>query len=757
MLTTTLALLKRPRKEVITPQDAAFLLIILENPIFRSHSLFSTLGLKPNKEKTQGKGKKSDTKSKTFDKKWSSKALKSIVNMYSSSKNKEPEIEIEIETQQNDETPKLDQTFQLTPEIAQLAIEILERCISILAHTPKLTCHYLLNWFTRYDVEQFSSKVQVYNAYISYRLGVLSTLSGFNKPSTSLPLLDTFSRSSQLRKLDVVPGDPMSSEETLIDAEIPLDPEMVPIDMAGTEFGTAPTLLVEGRRNLTSDSKIKRKRDSFSKVKVNQYGNDWRIIGFSRILGILFSANLITNKISTDLFYNTMIDYIDIKSDFDAWEKLALTIRALKPSSSGSSTSLDNFKVPIFAFCEYPFFLSMGVKKHILEYDAKRQMAAKAHEAFFTSLGANTPPQQMYLIVKVRRNHILQDSFQVFETQEEDLKKSIRVQFVGEPGIDVGGLRKEWFLLLTRELVSCSQELFSINEESGYTWFNTVSNKPLKYYKLTGVALGLALYNSTILDANFPPVLFKKLQGVPYNLDDFKELNPRYGKSLQQLLDYKCDDVEEVFCLTFSVTKQVKGGNGQVFEEEEDLIPNGRNISVTRSNRHEYVKQVVKYHLGSSVRRMFEPLKQGFFKVVGSNALTLFQPEEVELLIRGSDEPINVDALRAVTRYKHWPVAKYKNPDTDAQVVDWFWRYFKALDGPMQRKLLMFVTGSDRIPATGISTMAFTITRAGGDCERYPESHTCFNELCLYEYGSKQKLVNMLTRAISDSEGFGLK
>ena len=36
------------------------------------------------------------------------------------------------------------------------------------------------------------------------------------------------------------------------------------------------------------------------------------------------------------------------------------------------------------------------------------------------------------------------------------------------------------------------------------------------------------------------------------------------------------------------------------------------------------------------------------------NAITLFQPCEIENLLRGSAEPINVAALRGVTRYKHW-------------------------------------------------------------------------------------------------------
>lgn len=33
-----------------------------------------------------------------------------------------------------------------------------------------------------------------------------------------------------------------------------------------------------------------------------------------------------------------------------------------------------------------------------------------------------------------------------------DLKKKLRVTFVGEAGLDMGGLTKEWFLLLVRQI-----------------------------------------------------------------------------------------------------------------------------------------------------------------------------------------------------------------------------------------------------------------------------------------------------------------
>ena len=86
-----------------------------------------------------------------------------------------------------------------------------------------------------------------------------------------------------------------------------------------------------------------------------------------------------------------------------------------------------------------------------------------------------------------------------------------------------------------------------------------------------------------------------------------------------------------------------------------------------------------------------------------------------------------------------------------------FWSYFARLDPAMQRKLLTFVTGSDRIPATGVANLAFKISILGDSDTRFPIAHTCFNQICLYRYRSRAKLEKMLTRALEESEGFGLK
>ena len=694
ILSTTLSLLKRPKHKISLPSDIIFLLIILENPILHQSSVFAS---------------------------------------------------------------HEDQSYA----IASLSHQILERSIAILAHSPKVCRHFLLNWVSRFPTSQFQQKVEIINALITHRLSLhyngheagpkrkhgrsVSLFGAFRFPS--------FEKANGNRKISLLPRSPPLSAPQETTSQRNLSP-------------SAPPRTIPFVPSSSSQVRNKRKNNQQS-VTVGKYGCDWRILAFARLQAIFFNANIISKKIPVSLFYNTIVDYIDIKADFDAWELLGIptSIKPNKFCHSQGILNLNNLKksdpislnsgilpnkTPLFAFCQYPFMISMGGKTQILEYDAYRQMTCKAQEAFFSSITTQTPLRP-YLHVKIRRTHLLQDSFEFLEAHEDDLKKAIRVEFVGEPGIDVGGLRKEWFLLLIRELFNTSRELFNEDENSRYCWFNINSNQPLKYYKLVGVTLGLALYNSTILDAGFPPILYARLLGGPYNLKDFTKLWPLFGSSLQTLLDYEGDDFDETFSLTFSVTRKLEQGGVM----EESLITNGSNIPVTKSNRLLYVKKIIEYYLESSVKRQFEPLKLGFYKAVGSNALTLFQPEEIELLIQGSNEPLDIPALRSVTRYNNWAI-HYSDP-TSALVVRWFWAFFSSLEPLEQRKLLMFVTGSDRIPATGISTMLFTITRLGSDCDRFPVSHTCFNELCLYEYKSKSKLISKLSRAINESEGFGLK
>jgi len=305
--------------------------------------------------------------------------------------------------------------------------------------------------------------------------------------------------------------------------------------------------------------------------------------------------------------------------------------------------------------------------------------------------------------------------------------------------------------------------MFIYDDESQYCYFNPNSLEPSEQFFLVGVVFGLAIHNSTILDVALPPFAFRKLllaapppavptsqprQAMTYTLDDLAEYRPRLAHGLRQLLDYD-GNVENIFCLDFVIETERYG-----VMERYALCPGGERRTVTNSNRREYVDLYLRYILDTAVARQFEPFKRGFFTVCGGNALSLFRPEEIELLVRGSDEALDIGSLRVVAEYDNW---KVPNPGESEPIIQWFWETFESASPANQRKLLLFITGSDRIPAMGAASLTIRISCLGDDTGRYPTARTCFNTIALWRYQTREMLEDMLWTAVFESEGFGLK
>ncbi|KAL9595030.1 MAG: hypothetical protein Q9219_006699 [cf. Caloplaca sp. 3 TL-2023] len=373
-------------------------------------------------------------------------------------------------------------------------------------------------------------------------------------------------------------------------------------------------------------------------------------------------------------------------------------------------------------------------------------MEIKARQAFFDSITSRRARSQ-YFVLKIRRECLVEDSLrgvsEVVGSGQEDTKKGLRIAFQGEEGVDAG--------------------LFVYDDESHYCYFNPYTFETSDQYFLIGVVLGLAIYNSTILDVALPPFAFRKLMasapsytglstyapapGTLFTLADLAEFRPSLAMGLQQLLDYE-GDVQETFCRDFVADA---GSYGQSLHIP--LCPGGESKAVTNSNREEFVELYTKYLLDTSVSRQFEPFRRGFFSVCGGNALSLFRPEEIELLIRGSEQSLDVATLQAVAVSEGWK----KEGLRDETILAWFWEVFGESAPGEQRALLRFITGSDRLPAMGATSLVIKVTCLGNDATRFPMARTCFNSIGLYRYPSKNALRTRLWRAVAESEGFGLK
>ena len=62
--------------------------------------------------------------------------------------------------------------------------------------------------------------------------------------------------------------------------------------------------------------------------------------------------------------------------------------------------------------------------------------------------------------------------------------------------LDMGGLTKEWFQLLVKQIFEPDYGMFVYHPNSRCYWFSVSgSNKNLREYNLIGVLMGLAVYN----------------------------------------------------------------------------------------------------------------------------------------------------------------------------------------------------------------------------------------------------------------------
>ena len=132
----------------------------------------------------------------------------------------------------------------------------------------------------------------------------------------------------------------------------------------------------------------------------------------------------------------------------------------------------------------------------------------------------------LYLLLEVRRDSILEDTLNHIVKPNLNFKKPLRVHFVGEPGVDEGGVRKEFFQLLTRSLFDPSYGMLNYNEQKVLYWFNGFTHEPNINFELIGILMGLAIYNNILLDVPFPLVCYKTLLFQEPTLDDLREWQP---------------------------------------------------------------------------------------------------------------------------------------------------------------------------------------------------------------------------------------
>lgn len=352
--------------------------------------------------------------------------------------------------------------------------------------------------------------------------------------------------------------------------------------------------------------------------------------------------------------------------------------------------------------------------------------------------------------MKLRRNAILEDSYRrLLPVKRADfLKARLWIEFENEKGLDYGGVAREWFFLISKEMFNPYYGLFEYSATDNYTLqinpnSGLCNEDHLSYFKFIGRVAGMAVYHGKLLDAFFIRPFYKMMLQKPITLQDMESVDNEYFNSLKWILENDPTELD----LRFTVDEELFGQTHQ-----HELKLGGSDIVVTNKNKKEYIHLVIQWRFVNRVQQQMSAFKEGFYELVPLDLIKIFDENELELLMCGLGD-VDVNDWRENTKYKNGYCATQP-------VIQWFWKTVLLMDAEKRIRLLQFVTGTSRVPMNGFAELygsngpqLFTIEQWGTP-DKLPRAHTCFNRLDLPPYESFEDLREKLHMAIENAQGF---
>ena len=308
-----------------------------------------------------------------------------------------------------------------------------------------------------------------------------------------------------------------------------------------------------------------------------------------------------------------------------------------------------------------------------------------------------------HIRINVRREHLLPDAIEaIMSLGREDMRKIFRFEFLGEAGIDAGGLAREFYELVTSSIFDADTGLWTSHSTNQMAMrINPASEiscpeDHLIYFRFLGRIMGKAMFDGHLVKGHMVRHLYKHILGWPITFEDLELADEEYYNSLKSLLEV--DNVEDM-CLDFTFTEDALGMNKVV-----ELIDDGANVNVTNDNLPEFLEANLKYLLMERVKPQMTELLLGFFDVVPEPLLTIFDFQELELLMCGLPT-IDIDDWMKHTNYQGY----FETDGEKSKTCVWFWEIVRdELDQETRARLLQFVTGKNLVGTNNVS-FAFEI------------------------------------------------
>ncbi|KAL2960389.1 hypothetical protein AAZX31_17G036600 [Glycine max] len=288
---------------------------------------------------------------------------------------------------------------------------------------------------------------------------------------------------------------------------------------------------------------------------------------------------------------------------------------------------------------------------------------------------------------RIQRDRILEDAYnQMSQLTEDSLRGSIRVTFVNEfgveeAGIDGGGIFKDFMENITRAAFDVQYGLFK--ETADHLLYpnpgsGMIHEQHFQFFHFLGTLLAKAMFEGILVDIPFATFFLSKLKQKHNYLNDLPSLDPELYRHLIFLKHYK-GDISELE-LYFVIVNNEYGE-----QTEEELLPGGRNLRVTNENVITFIHLVANHRLNFQIRQQSSHFLRGFQQLMQKDWIDMFNEHELQLLISGSLDSLDIDDLRLHTNY----AGGYHN---EHFVMEMFWEVLKGFSLENRKKFLKLLS-----------------------------------------------------------------
>ena len=146
----------------------------------------------------------------------------------------------------------------------------------------------------------------------------------------------------------------------------------------------------------------------------------------------------------------------------------------------------------------------------VLDFDIKRRYFRTELERLDEGI------RREDLAVHVRRDAVFEESFrELHRRSAEEWKNRFYIVFEGEEGQDAGGLLREWYVIISREIFNPNYALFKTSTGDRVTYtindFSHINSNHLCYFKFVGRVIAKAIYDNKLLECYFTRSFYKHI------------------------------------------------------------------------------------------------------------------------------------------------------------------------------------------------------------------------------------------------------